>query len=67
MVDPELSDGRCDDIVRLLIDRDIPIIVHSGVGKTELSETDFAAGKFFGKPSQTELLADTVFQLSGST
>jgi ActR/RegA family two-component response regulator len=51
IVDIQLRDGPCDDIVQALTDRRIPFVVHSGATEPISAANAYAAGVWLSKPS----------------
>lgn len=52
IVDPGLRDGLCYAVVRLLVERKIPFVVHSGDDHSLVEEEPaFARGYWLSKPS----------------
>jgi DNA-binding response OmpR family regulator len=51
IVDIELRDGPCNDIVERLVQDNIPFIVHSGDDPAAHAGSPFANGRWINKPS----------------
>ena len=65
VVDVQLADGSCHDVVAKLHQMGVPFIVYSGQDGSAFSETPFANGTWMGKPAQPRDLIETVRQLVG--
>jgi DNA-binding response OmpR family regulator len=68
IVDPGLRDGTCAGVVRRLVERDIPFIVHSGnVEDVAEKEPSFRSGVWLSKPSPPEDLIAAIRMVLGQT
>jgi DNA-binding response OmpR family regulator len=63
IVDVQLTDGSCHDVVAKLHAAGVPFIVHSGEHASLFSESVFAKGTWMGKPSHTNDLVLTAREL----
>lgn len=50
IVDVQLSDGKCTDVVSRLVEANIPFIVYSGDNPSSHTNTPFAHGAWVSKP-----------------
>jgi DNA-binding response OmpR family regulator len=65
IVDPRLKDGRCDDVVRTLNERNVPFVIYSGDAPDEVGG-DFHRGAWLPKPSAPcELLKTMTSAMNG--
>ncbi|MET3901364.1 DNA-binding response OmpR family regulator [Devosia sp. UYZn731] len=60
IVDVDLRDGRCTDVVSRLFRANIPFVVHSGQEQHKFADSPFASGTWVGKPSIADDLANVV-------
>lgn len=66
IVDPGLRDGTCAGVVRHLVEREIPFIVHSGnVEDVAEKEPGFRSGLWLSKPSPPEDLIAAIRAVLG--
>jgi DNA-binding response OmpR family regulator len=65
IVDVNLRDGSCHDVVATLDRLGVPFIVHSGVRADDYSETAFHKGTWIGKPSVSADIVETALQMVG--
>jgi DNA-binding response OmpR family regulator len=63
IVDVNLTDGSCHDVVSKLHAAGVPFIVHSGEHASTFTETVFAKGTWMGKPSHSDDLVRTAREL----
>lgn len=56
IVDIELRDGPCSDVVARLTHADIPFVVHSGDNPSVHAGTPFEKGTWIGKPADSKCL-----------
>ncbi|MBZ9676866.1 response regulator [Mesorhizobium sp. ES1-1] len=65
IVDLKLTDGYCHRVARVLIDRSIPFIVHSGSDEIdEPGQEIFRRGRLFRKPADTKELAAVALSIA---
>lgn len=60
ILDIGLTDGPCHDVAEVLVEQNVPFIVHSGDSKSEYEDTPFSKGIWLNKPSRPEVLIDLV-------
>lgn len=60
VVDIELRDGTCTDVVIRLLKWHIPFVVHTGDHPSFYGGTPFAHGTWVGKPAATEELVQAL-------
>lgn len=60
IVDVELGDGRCTEVVLRLLEANIPFVVHSGQQARNFAGSPFQSGAWVSKPSPADDLADAV-------
>jgi DNA-binding response OmpR family regulator len=65
IVDVQLTDGSCHDVVGKLHGLSVPFIVHSGAYASEFTESVFAKGTWMGKPSASADIVQTARQMVG--
>jgi DNA-binding NtrC family response regulator len=66
VVDITLRDGPCTKAVRILIERNIPFIVHSGeMDRLGMPDVAFEAGTWIGKPSSSDRIIEVARSLAG--
>lgn len=56
IVDIELRDGNCTEVVARLVEAKVPFVVHSGDYSSSYVGTPFARGAWVGKPAAPEEL-----------
>lgn len=66
IVDIELADGSCEEVVERLHALQVPFIVHSGDPKSMHAETVFRMGQWLSKPADIAEIASLARQLSGA-
>jgi CheY-like chemotaxis protein len=65
ILDLEVSDGTCAEVARILVDRKIPFIVHTGVPRDEVEHDPVLAhGLWVSKPCPSEQLTWLVQEFS---
>ena len=60
VVDIELRDGSCTDVVARLVEANIPFVVHTGEHPALHAGTPFSRGAWVGKPAAPEALVQAV-------
>lgn len=63
IVDIELRDGPCHEVVERLVENNVPFVVHSGDHPSMHENTVFARGTWLGKPSDGNELVRVTRQL----
>ena len=67
VVDPRLKDGSCAEVVRHLVERDIPFVVYSGdVGAAVETDAAFGKGVALMKPSGPQEIEDALAAALGA-
>ena len=51
ILDINLRDGTCESVAKLLHDRDIPFVVHSGSSRSDEHHPIFLEGRWLAKPA----------------
>lgn len=60
IVDIELRDGSCTEVVARLVETNIPFVVHTGEHPALHAGTSFAKGAWVGKPAAPDELIQAV-------
>ncbi len=60
IVDPGLRDGLCDAVVRLLVEKEIPFIVHSGDVQSLVDQVPAFARGWLSKPSMPADMVEAI-------
>jgi CheY-like chemotaxis protein len=63
VVDPQVNDGICTDVVETLASAKVPFVVYSGAAVDDGDAAAFANGEWLSKPTMLEMLRDTLERL----